>query len=484
MRKRKWNKKRLGFLSLIVLVSITVMIIAIYYFSPKEEVPVYELKTLQEILEHYQCKLIKKENSKEENIQFDIYVNFDRDYYTKNESNEGYFSSLNTYVSENLKYENYRLIDTKRNINIVVLCNKEEEAITVVYYNGDRNYYEKKENEQNVENYKEINTVNLKINSKELQELISNNWQSNKINFGTKESTFEEYDIFFEEGIKVKTTATTIYNIVFTEKYGKEIVNGLKVNTSQEKIQQTLGTPAFSQNNIIGYKGQQCYIFFSENEVSVYRIENNYKNEQFVTMLEEFMTNRKRLTLFNTLTDIWNDYDLYTTENGNIFIRYTVKGIEFSFTPIGGRIIFYQNFGGQLAKDITLKDITKDNIPEYADLELTTDLVWKAEQERVDTQQNYYDEEFIEMLYTDVYTIEELEEGQLLEKLLKIEYKTENFYVFRTEMKSQSDNLKFISIHREYPDSELKLPAKVSDFAWLDENNIIYAISRKRNIPI
>ena len=51
-------------------------------------------------------------------------------------------------------------------------------------------------------------------------------------------------------------------------------------------------------------------------------------------------------------------------------------------------------------------------------------------------------------------------------------------------MKSQSDNLKFISIHREYPDSELKLPAKVSDFAWLDENNIIYAISRKRNIPI
>lgn len=370
-----------------------------------------------------------------------------------------------------------------RNINIVVLCNKEEKAITVIYYNGDRNYFERRDNEQNIEQYQEINLTDLTINSSELKKVIENDWQSGKVNFGTKESTFEEYDIFFEEGIKVRTTASTIYNIVFTEKYEKEIINGLKVNDTKEQIQKKLGTPAFTENNLIGYKGKQCYVFFSENEVSVYRVENNYQNEKFVAMLEELMTNKKQITLFNTLTDIWNDYDSYTTENGNVFIRYTIRGVEFSFNAIGGKIIFYQNFNGQLAKNITLKDLSKDNIPTYAELKLTTDLVWEAEKERIDIRQSYYDEEFIETMYTDAYTVEELDE-QLLEKLSKIEYKTKNFYVFSTAMKSQSGNLKFISIQREYPDSELKLPAEVSDFTWLNDNNLVYAISRKGNLSV
>lgn len=115
MVKKKWNKKKLLLLSLILLAIITLVItIMISSFSKTEKLPIYELKTLQEILEHYQCELVKKENSKEENIKFDIYVKFDKDYYTKDKSNKVYFTSLTSYISENLEYENYRLIDTRK----------------------------------------------------------------------------------------------------------------------------------------------------------------------------------------------------------------------------------------------------------------------------------------------------------------------------------------------------------------------------------
>lgn len=484
MAKKKWNNKKILLFSLLLLILVALIIVIIVNsFKEKEQLPVYELETLQEILEHYQCELIKKENAKEENIKFNIYVKFDRDYYTEEKSNKGYFTSLVSYLSENLAYENYRLIDTTRNINIAVLCNKKQKSITVIYYNGDRSYFEKKDNEQNIKQYEPIALLDFTIDSNELKKVIQNNWQSGKVNFGTQESTFEEYAIFFEEGMQVKTTASTIYHIVFTEKYKKEIVNGLKVNDTKEKIEKVLGKPTFENNSVIGYKGKQCYVFFSRNEVSVYRTENNYQNEKFVNMLEEFMTNRKQVTLFNTLTDIWKDYDFYTTENGKVVIRYTIKGVEFSFNAIGGKITFYQNFGGQLAKDITLQNLNKENLPEYAALELTTDLVWEAEKQRKNIRQDYYNEEFMEATYQEYYLDEELDE-QKLEELSQIEYKTKNFYVFSEKMNSQSSYLKFISINRQYPDSELKFSGQVKDFTWLDDNNLIYSISRKRNLPI
>lgn len=485
MIKKSWNKKRLLILILILFfIFLVVCIWNNFYKSTSKDFLPYELTTLSEILEHYECKFIKKSDSNEENIDTDISLKFNRDYYTEEQSNESYFTSLIAYISENLEYKNYNLIDIDREIKITVFNNKETQRVNSIYYNGNRNYFEIADNKQKLKQYQPTNIVDFTINSSELKQSVKNNWQSGKVNFGTEESTFEEYNIYFDEGIEVKTTASKIYNIVFTEKYNKEIVNGLRVNDSTEKIQEILGKPTFSNEYIVGYKGKECYIFFSKDEVSVYRVENNYKNEEFIAMIEEFMVNKKQVTLLNTLTNIWDDYDLYTVEeDSNILIRYTVKGIEISFTSIGGKITFYQNFGGKVAKDIDLTTLTEDNIPQYAKLELTTDLVFEEEKQRKDIKQCYYEEEFIETIHIDGYLEEEIDE-QLLEKIENLQYKTNKFYVFSEKMTSQSGKFKFISIDKTYPNSELRTMTKSTDFVWLDDKNFIYTISRKRNLFI
>ena len=56
--------------------------------------------------------------------------------------------------------------------------------------------------------------VELDIQSPELQKLIYENWNIRKANFGTEDSSCDEYDIYFDEGIKVRTVAGKAFNIV------------------------------------------------------------------------------------------------------------------------------------------------------------------------------------------------------------------------------------------------------------------------------
>ena len=77
MIKKKWNIKKILILFLILLA----LILCIYFIysnflKEKNQMLPYGLNTLEDILEHYECKLIKKQNSEEENIDFDIYVKF------------------------------------------------------------------------------------------------------------------------------------------------------------------------------------------------------------------------------------------------------------------------------------------------------------------------------------------------------------------------------------------------------------------------
>ena len=99
MIKKKWNIKKILILFLILLA----LILCIYFIysnflKEKNQMLPYGLNTLEDILEHYECKLIKKQNSEEENIDFDIYVKFGKNYYTENKSNEDYFTSLINYI--------------------------------------------------------------------------------------------------------------------------------------------------------------------------------------------------------------------------------------------------------------------------------------------------------------------------------------------------------------------------------------------------
>ena len=55
---------------------------------------------------------------------------------------------------------------------ITALCDEQTKSIAVIYYNGDRNYFNIKDNEQNIEQYQETKQTKFAINSEVLQDTI------------------------------------------------------------------------------------------------------------------------------------------------------------------------------------------------------------------------------------------------------------------------------------------------------------------------
>ena len=73
--------------------------------------------------------------------------------------------------------------------------------------------------------YVEIKTTDFEITSGVIEECIRNNW--NELNLGRRDSIFNEYYIYFDEGIKVKTINNKIYNVVFDKNYKGNVINSL-----------------------------------------------------------------------------------------------------------------------------------------------------------------------------------------------------------------------------------------------------------------
>ena len=198
------------------------------------------------------------------------------------------------------------------------------------------------------EDYVEEEKMELNIQSKEILNLIENDWDISKVNLGTRESTCDEYDIYFDEGIEVKTVVGKVFNIVFTDKYQNNITDGLNTKSNKEEIQKVLGDADFEMEQeelytdieeadeerfLIGYKAKQMYIFFSNNGVSIYpakEIEDVESIEEKMLDLEE---NKDIGEFANNLTDIWDDFDYYEADEEFIEIKYTLKGFCLSWNP-------------------------------------------------------------------------------------------------------------------------------------------------------
>ncbi len=217
---------------------------------------VSDYNSLEELLSNYNCSFVKKVDS---NI-IKIYVMFDRSLYTDSKSNEDYFFKIARVVADFENYVDFELIDNARNIDILVLC--ENKKIAQYTINGDDNYYLNHNSEINSK--KETTKItNFNIKSEELVKLINNNWSDNDINFGTRESTCNGYNIYFDEGIKYKKVGRQVFNIVFTEKYKNEIVEGLSVFSNSKDVESILGTPTYQhEQDLYGYVGKNNYLFF------------------------------------------------------------------------------------------------------------------------------------------------------------------------------------------------------------------------------
>ena len=410
---------------------------------------VEDYSSLEALLNNYNCELKSQKKSGGTLI---LDVSFSVNLYDGEESNERYFDNICKAVAAYIKYENFELIDNSKKIDIEVKC--EESYIVEIKINDDVNYYLNHDSEINS---KKLNNriTNFTIQSKELQELIDNNWDETKVNWGTKDSTCDDYNIYFDEGIKYKVVARNIFNVIFTSKYNGQIAGTLNANSSNGEVINALGEPTFKEgDSLYGYLSDNNYLFFDflNKEVSIYPIVeiSQTEEEQLKNFIDQ-MNKSLDVKQFSTdLLTMWSDYDVYDYDSNYVDLRYTLKGfqLDISGNSLKNGIFIYSNYSGNI-------DINElDNVYLKGD-----DFVFIQEKERArneNLQRNIQGE----------FSEEEL-------KQLGIKFSVnfnrvdEDIYIGPI----------FYSRDEEYADTELDKSLEVSSYKWFDEYNWIYSVN-------
>lgn len=282
--------------------------------------------SIQEILQNYGCTYIKETKSKDKDYNLDIYLKFKYNTFEGDESKERFYKNIIGNIAI-LINENFRLIDESKDLEIAVTI---KQGVYFYSVNGDENYFENLVSKNTLKNYSEESITEVEVNSEILFNLINNNWDYNSANFGTKETDFIGYENYFDEGIKVRKISKKVYNLIFDSKYQGKVVNNIAPGMSFDEIVDVLGTPTYGtkEDIIIGYKTKNFYIFFSENEISIYRNEQANTNN-FEEVLLKYTSNQIDIKEFmNELTYIWDDYSEYSYDSNFIKIRYPLKGVQ------------------------------------------------------------------------------------------------------------------------------------------------------------
>ncbi len=416
-----------------------------------------DFTSIKEIAEYMGCTYIKEQEATSDAFDIDIYLKFKYPLYTDEVSNEEYYYRMIALMLGYVNYQNIRLIDTENDIVIAVQADRNTQEITNLLINGQMDYFGTQETLKSIKNYQILDIAEIEVQAKELKELIKNKWVTNQVDFGTKESTFDNYDIYFDEGIEVKTINKKVFNIIFTEKYEKEVINGIKVNTPFEEIKQKLGTPTFSHENYIeqrqkdigyiGYKGKEIYVFFSENEISIYRVEEANTETGLADAIRIFNNDGELRRFISSITDMWPDYDMYGYDDNNVMLKYSLRGIKIAFTPSEAGVYVYNNYNGFIADDVTIEDITKNTelLPHNVNMKTDKDLVDMYEENRI-------------MIYNNTYGNAKME--------------APDYYTSEFSIELGVDGISFVSIKRDYPNHTLK--EKVNTFVIVSDSEFVF----------
>lgn len=376
------EKKKLKLIIIIILVLIFLFVTGLILYKAlveknNEVSSIEDFENVKEIIEYNECKYIKTSNSDEDGFEKDIYLEFSKGVIEEDgTTNEVLYDNLTSQIAGKMKGTNFRLIDESK--NIIVRIKFDGEEVSSYTINNDSQYFEHLKTRYQILNFKEDNNADIQIRSNELNSVINNNWQTSNLNLGTIDSVCSNYNIYFNEGFKIRNVYNKVFNIIFTKQYQKEVIQDIKTGMSNEEIIQVLGVPTYKDENnyLIGYKNQTLYVFFCDGEISVYRNEQNYEIEEFENLIKEYNETKDYNTFVTKLTDLWPDYDSFTKTNNRVSLRYTLKGITIDFNVITNNgITLYKNSNQALLEDIKNGEM----IPASIYTELDNDLIFIEE---------------------------------------------------------------------------------------------------------
>ena len=461
----KKNKKVIKYLKIfgIVIVSLIIIYFIIQSFlrayratiSPDSSnsnlhYNINEYDSLEELLSAYGCVYISEISTSD---LIKITVKFDRDLYTNETSNENYFMAIVNVVAEYEDYKSFELVDESRNIDIVVTC--ENSSMVQIQINGDENYYLNQDSLINLRK-NEVAITDFTIDSSELTMLINNEWNPSNLNIGTRDSSCDGYEIYFDEGFKYKIFGRIVYNFIFTDKYTNSIVSGLNVSSTAEEVEETLGEPTFNYNSTLyGYIGENNYVFFdfTNKQVSIYPVITLENENKFIELINQMNENFDIRQFSMDLISLWTDYDIYDYDSNYVDLQYTLRGVELtiSSSSLKNGIYIYQNYRGDLSRIANLDNVYIQD----------TDLIFDEEKERVVNSM-----------------MARIEQGENVEEMYRIY--GEKFAVrFVGELASNEEGYKgpvFYSRDEEYPDTELERTLVISSWVWYDDYNFIYSV--------
>ena len=166
----------------------------------KQYTSIQEFKNMEEVALYLNCTFIKQEEVQDSNINYNVYMKLPEEVCSNKAENRTFFENLIQYSAHALDYKNFCIIDEKNNTKVLVECNHDNKTVNAYSIDGVVNYFEKQQNTENMNNLKQIKPINIEITSQQLKQIISNSWSTNNINLGTSESTYRNYDVYFDEG--------------------------------------------------------------------------------------------------------------------------------------------------------------------------------------------------------------------------------------------------------------------------------------------
>lgn len=382
------GKKKLIVILAIVILILILIAIRIVGIINKEKKVVTDFSTIKDLVEYDGHKYISEKTSTEEDFKKDIYINFNVEPITESGvTNQGSYEIVIKHIAEKILGNNFRIIDEQKNITIRIKFTDNE--ITMYTINGDNRYWKNLLSNYEINSSVEEKITNLEIKSQILLSAIRNNWEYDSINLGTKDSSSGNYDIYFDEGYKVRKINTKIYNIVFTKQYKDELIDKINTKMTKEQVETVLGKPNLisSTEDIVGYKGKEIYIFFGNDEISIYPVEkyNQVDNQKFAKLVTQLNSTGDTNTFLNKLTDFYSDYETYYKEDKYVNLIYPLKGFEITIgANQNNGVTIYSNYQGQVTEEISVTDIKKNKkAPTNINLKLTKNLVMQSEENRV-----------------------------------------------------------------------------------------------------
>ncbi len=479
-KKTKSNMKKIIFTAICVFIILIISLVIYYAVNGRNKSDIISLESftsVEDVVKYMGCEYYGTKKDVANSFRNVVNLKFKVKPIENNISYENFYNNLILAVANVLKYTNFVLNDDENSIVITVTCDENVRRIKEVKINGETNYFKNETSKLNLQNFTSINNVNVNVQSAILVSLINNQFKYDDKLFGTKESTLDDYDIYFDEGIRVRNIDNKIFNIVFTNKYKDSIINNITVGKSFEDIEKILGQPTFTDDYFIGYKTDKFYIFFLENQISIYRNES-VDTTEFANIISKFLTEKNSNNLANSLIKIWPDFDEIKMEGKTINLKYSLKGVNIQFNyMLNHGVHIYNNFKGKITDNLTIDSLIQNpqNLPENIYIE-SEDLVYKNEYQRAYSFHNldYFYPQF-KFLAQETETI--TKNGGNIDSSVSLKDDSGKYVYYEGAVADYEDSsIYIISNDDNNPSSQIL--SNCDSHLWISEDILAYSVSK------